>query len=42
VDVEGHGGMEIAYAKLTFDDVTFKAEQGDGLTVRKTAEIKTK
>ena len=42
VHIEGHGGMEVAYAKLTFDDVTFKAEQGDGLTVRKTAEIKTK
>jgi len=42
VHVEGHGGMEIAYAKLKFDDVTFKAETGDGITVRKTAEITAK
>ena len=31
VHVEGHGGMQIAYAKLKFEDVTFKAETGDGI-----------
>jgi polygalacturonase len=42
VHIEGHGGMQVAYAKLTFEDVSFKAETGEGLTIRPNASVSVK
>ena len=39
VHLEGATGLKIAYAKLKFDDVTVKAETGEGITVAKTATV---
>jgi polygalacturonase len=39
VHVEGKTGMKIAYAQVAFEGVTFKAEQGQGLTVARTATV---
>ena len=39
VHLEGKTGMKIAYAKVKFDDVTFKADTGEGLVVAPTATV---
>jgi polygalacturonase len=39
VHIEGRTGMKIAYANVKFNDVTFQAEQGEGLTVAPTATV---